>query len=179
MARSPWPYSQTRIALGLMQSASTKLIRCGERAMDDDLIKRFRSKYIIVPEAGCWLWEGACTPEGYGTLSFKNKTVSAHRLSYAIHNEHPGEMCVCHRCDTPMCVNPNHLFLGTHKDNARDKIKKGRGCIGEDHGSAKLSVREVRAIKSATGSQRAIAKRSGISQSNVSFIKLGLRHLQS
>lgn len=80
---------------------------------------------------GCWIWIGACNFDGYGHLTVSQKPWSAHRFSYTIFTgEIPKGMCVCHKCDCPPCVNPDHLFLGTAKDNARDKYEKGRGYSG-------------------------------------------------
>lgn len=89
------------------------------------------SNYIPVPEAGCWLWTGGWTQKGYGEIKDRGKMVmSAHRFFYTKYKGTiPKGMCVCHKCDTPACVNPDHLFIGTHRDNAQDKISKGRHKI--------------------------------------------------
>lgn len=83
--------------------------------------------YATVPESGCWLWLGGWDKEGYGRISKEGVQTKAHRAFYEIHvGQIPAGMLVCHRCDTPSCVNPNHLFLGTNRDNVLDKVKKGR-----------------------------------------------------
>lgn len=75
----------------------------------------------------CWLWEGSTTPDGYGTISVGGRPVYTHRLAWAIvHGPIPVGQSVLHRCDTPGCVNPAHLFLGTQRDNMRDAVQKGR-----------------------------------------------------
>ncbi len=79
----------------------------------------------------CWEWQAACHKRGYGIFKaqFTNK---AHRAAWVIHNEKPipEGLCVCHTCDNPPCVNPAHLFLGTHQDNMIDRDKKGRAAMG-------------------------------------------------
>lgn len=101
---------------------------------DTSFVNRFW-KYVE-KKAGCWLWTGQKLPRGYGMLRVSgagNGAVYAHRASYALHKGEPGNMLVCHTCDNPACVNPDHLFLGTYLDNARDKCAKGRQCKGANH----------------------------------------------
>lgn len=75
----------------------------------------------------CWLWQGAPTSGGYGRFWFDGVRKLAHRAAYEIFKgDIPEDMCVCHKCDNPLCVNPKHLFLGTHSDNMRDMGNKGR-----------------------------------------------------
>lgn len=78
----------------------------------------------------CWTWTGRLNEHGYGQTPFTSAgTRKAHRVSWMIHNGAIADgLCVCHRCDTPSCVNPAHLFLGTHLDNMRDMASKGRGA---------------------------------------------------
>lgn len=87
---------------------------------------------FVKKDSGCWAWSGTLDSYGYGVLSFKRKMLKAHRISYEIHNKViDEELLVCHKCDNPSCVNPEHLFQGTSKDNTWDMIAKGRsGCIG-------------------------------------------------
>jgi HNH endonuclease len=76
---------------------------------------------------GCWLWFGPKHRQGYGHIKIKGKMHTAHRLMFQyFYGVDPGEYKVCHTCDTPACVRPNHLFLGTQLDNVRDCIAKGR-----------------------------------------------------
>lgn len=75
----------------------------------------------------CWVWKGYTLPNGYGSISINGKHVFVHRFSYSLHfGKIPDELCVCHRCDNPPCVRPDHLWLGTQQDNIADRNRKGR-----------------------------------------------------
>lgn len=100
-------------------------------------------------EDDCWNWKARKDIKGYGILNVAYST-KAHRLSWLIHyGEIPDGMFVCHKCDNTSCVNPNHLFLGTAKDNNLDKIRKGRGntAKGERNFGAILSEKQVITIR--------------------------------
>ena len=99
------------------------------------LLSRFQSYISPIPDAkGCQLWNGPRWSHGYGTFNIGQKKFLAHRVSWVIHNgEIPNKLFVLHRCDVKVCVNPKHLFLGTHTDNAKDRALKGRnGDISGD-----------------------------------------------
>lgn len=147
----------------------------------DETWNRFVS--YVEKTAYCWRWTAGTFSNGYGQFRVGAKKVRAHRAAYErlVGVIPPGKV-VCHRCDNPLCVRPDHLFLGTALDNARDRDSKGRGApppVTELHGSAnpaaKLTRDDVRAILAASGheSQRSIAKRFGISQSQVGNILRG------
>jgi len=127
-------------------------------------------------ESGCWIWTGCKNADGYGTISVNGKMHMAHRLSWELTNGPiPNGLFVCHKCDNPSCINPEHLFLGTNKDNMQDKVKKGRKngggpARGERNGSAKITkadVLEIRKLHANGISGRKIADKFGISDSQV------------
>ncbi len=102
------------------------------------------------PNSGCLLWTGA-TASGYGVAWHKGRVRKAHRLMWEVANGPIAQdVCVCHRCDTPACVNPAHLFLGTRRDNARDMCAKGRRAPthGAKNPNTKLTTGHARAIRS-------------------------------
>ena len=82
---------------------------------------------VLVGGDGCWIWQGAKRAKKYGHLRVQGKQPAAHRLSYRLlAGPVPDGMLVCHHCDTPLCVRPSHLFLGSPKDNSQDASEKGR-----------------------------------------------------
>ncbi len=148
------------------------------------LKERFEGKFIGEPNSGCWLWMAYVTPAGYGKFGVKNTVMLANRASWEIYRgKIPDGLFVLHKCDTPACVNPNHLFLGTQNDNMRDKYLKGRargpsgpnGRHGEKNPLSKLTETQVEEIRASSDPQRKIAARYGISQRAVSDIRLGRR----
>jgi hypothetical protein len=83
---------------------------------------------------GCWLWSRTTVKGGYGRVRYGKKSVVAHRVAWELTNGPvPDGMLVCHACDNPACINPAHLFLGTHKTNAEDRDRKGRQARGLQH----------------------------------------------
>lgn len=140
----------------------------------------FNSSYSVDSESGCWEWTRCIGVGGYGFISCNGKRLRAHRWSYenSFGVTIEDELCVCHKCDNRKCVNPDHLFLGTRKENLQDMARKGRACKGEDLHCSFLKEDEVLEIRrlAATGvRQRVIAEQFGIAQQTVSEIHLGLR----
>src|SRR5882757_2976958 len=101
--------------------------------MENIFIKRFWEKVEIITEHSCWEWIGAIKPDlGYGRMYVNKKPVYPHRFSYELHfGPIPKGLYVCHTCDNRSCVRPEHLFIGSAKDNTRDMIKKGRNAKGK------------------------------------------------
>jgi hypothetical protein len=145
-------------------------------------IRKFHNLYDRGP--GCWLWFGGTDRDGYGVIMFGRKTLTAHRVSYAlVHGQIPPGMLVMHSCDVPRCVNPAHLSLGTIKDNNRDMTRKGRLKRpapeflprGSRSAQAKLTALQVLKIRSrvmAGESQSKLAAEFGVSQATVNKIIL-------
>lgn len=131
---------------------------------------------IWVPFCGCWLWLRTIAKEGYG-LSFKFGVETTHRLAYRVFKgEIPERMCVCHRCDTKPCINPDHLWLGTNTDNVRDRDLKNHTARGEKHWKAKLTetdVKEIIRLHLEGLSQTTIAKRFTVSKVQIHYIVRG------
>lgn len=128
-----------------------------------------------VTESGCHIWLGATDNKGYGVVHIKRKTVQAHRIAWMETNGNiPSGIYICHRCDNPPCVNPDHLFAGTPSDNIADMDKKNRRrtAFGENNGNAKLTDDAIRQIRAAPGST-AIAKKFNISKSVCKKIRNG------
>jgi len=126
----------------------------------------------------CWEWTAGCDKDGYGKFDVHGKTVRAHIFSFFLHHGNiASDLLVLHRCDNPRCVRPDHLFAGTHKDNAQDRNSKNRHFVtSEDRGkNRKLTAEQVRAVifmcRLGTHTQVEIATIFNITQSQVSRIK--------
>lgn len=111
--------------------------------------ERFKQKYIVDEETGCWNWIAAIMKKGYGVINIDKKTTLAHRFSYETYIGPINNLHVLHKCDNRKCVNYNHLFLGTNEDNIRDKVNKKRHSYGQTVWNHKLSDDEVIEIKKA------------------------------
>lgn len=160
---------------------------------------RIEARHTPEPNTGCWLWTGTVLRHGYGQICVDGGRDLAHRASWRHFRGAIAEgLWVLHRCDTPACINPDHLFLGTHQDNVDDKVSKGRqprmACApkrpatgarnaahtrpdrrprGVTQGSAKLTdelVRQIRDARARGVPQREVARQFGTSQGNVQRI---------
>ena len=150
-------------------------------------IYRFNMSYKKDDKTNCWIWQGKSRSGNcklYGRIKVDGKSVPAHRFSWEIHNNQklPHGMFVLHRCDNPECVNPDHLFLGTHQDNMNDKVAKNRQAKGdalknkkpargEKNGLSKLDDEKAMKIFLDDRPQRKIANEYGVTQVAVFYIK--------
>ena len=133
-----------------------------------DVKERIMSK-VSINSNGCWIYDGAYRGE-YKVMKVDGRNQSVHREAYkAFLGPIPEGICVCHRCDDPHCCNPAHLFLGTHQDNMRDKIRKGRG-------NQALTAQQVIDIRKDTRKQREIAVEYNIGRSTVAKLKRGFTY---
>lgn len=140
--------------------------------------ERHDAKIEYGAPTGCWLWNAGADKDGYGKVSVNTITVRAHRVAYeSVHGDGSATgLLVRHRCDTPACVNPEHLETGTPADNSRDMEQRGRSLKGEKSRRAKVTeddVREIRATyvpQSREFGQYALARRFGLSRPVVGFI---------
>lgn len=130
---------------------------------------------------GCWYWLGTVIPMGYGYFCMNGKQQYAHRVSYQLYHGEIGSLHVLHKCDNTMCVNPDHLFLGTAQDNVKDKMNKGRGFVpyGDKHYLKKFDqeiIEELRRLHSKIKMPYAIYSRIyGIPEKYISSILNGKR----
>lgn len=134
---------------------------------------RFERKYIPEPNSGCWLWIGNLfVSGGYGDFKDNGKRVRAHVYSYKIHKgKIPVGKFILHTCDMPCCVNPDHLYAGTPKQNTDDCIRRNRFPSGVKHGMAKLTEDQVRAIRADTRLHRIIAAEYNLERASIGQIK--------
>ena len=110
-------------------------------------IEKIRDNFDKIPYCGCWLWKSGTT-KGYGTVHFNGKLQYSHRVMWEdTYGPIPEGMHVLHKCDTPLCSRPDHMFLGTHADNMADCARKGRCNQGERNGCAKLKEQHVGEIR--------------------------------
>lgn len=144
--------------------------------LEDQLLARVEPE----PNSGCWIWIGARHHFGHGSIRREQRSRRAHRVSWEIYRgEIAVGLCVLHKCDNPPCVNPDHLYLGTHLDNARDRESRRRRSMprGEKHPRAKLTrddVLDIRRRVAAGEIQRVIGQDYGLTQARVS--EVALRH---
>jgi len=154
-------------------------LRTGKVLISDKDINRFWRS--VNKKDNCWEWVGCVDDGGYGKITIKNCLISCHVVSYLIHFGYiQNGLCVCHSCDNRICVNPEHLWIGTNAENVADMVRKGRtgipGMYGEQIASSKLNANQIIKIKNliAKGEyQYVVAKKFGVGQPTISAIVNG------
>lgn len=144
------------------------------------LIDAIFERCDVDPETGCWLSRLKPNSDGYIVITYERRQYSAHKEVLAWKLGHPVEGLALHTCDVRHCVNPDHLYDGTHKNNADDMIARGRGKnqfkAGPAHPSVKLTSEQVQEIRSAPkvrGIQKALAVKFGVHPTTISDIRTG------
>lgn len=142
-----------------------------------DIKTRFESHVFPEPNTGCWLFDSKIRNDekSYGVFRIKTKNVLAHRVSYELYKGNiPKNMFILHSCDNRCCVNPDHLYTGTHKDNMEDMVSKVRQARGEKCKACKLNESKVREIRKLYDSKeyttRELGKMFGVYSTNISLI---------
>lgn len=135
---------------------------------------RFNEKWVPVTESGCWLWTATCDSGGDGRIRIAGRLDAAHRVSWEFANGvSPGSAHVLHKCDTPSCVNPQHLRLGTHNENMADRGAKGR-CAdnrGDKHPRSVIRSSDIDGIRKDERLHREIAADFGVKEAAIYKIK--------
>lgn len=178
---------KVRAARGMCQMHYRRVMVHGDSGVNlnapQDVSKRFFAK--VEKTSSCWLWFGASDKHGYGRFltgsraDGTRKLTLSHRHSWeAVNGAIPDGLNVLHRCDVPACVNPDHLFLGSQKDNVDDMVAKSRHSHGEANGRSILKEETVRQIKlslKAGETNKSLSARHNVSHSLISMIESGKR----
>lgn len=137
------------------------------------LSKLERFELRVEKTDNCWLWTASRNNKGYGQFNYDGtRPIPAHRAAWMIYKgEIPDGMCILHKCDVPLCVNPDHLFLGTQIENIADMHSKGRAkqghLYGPDHKAAKLDAEKVKEIRASSKSDAELAEIYGVSRPTI------------
>lgn len=138
---------------------------------------RFWEKVYIGEDDECWNWNAGISSSGYGSFRYGKDKHTAHRVAWMLlHGDIPDKIYICHTCDNRKCINPAHLFMGTHADNARDMAVKGRAVSqkGEANHLSKLTdqkVRDIREMTAAGKSDQCVARLFGVTAHNIWHIR--------
>lgn len=172
--------TQTRTDRGYRKGEPIRFVNGahGRRAVARDLGERFWSKVNKSEGDDCWLWTAATNEGDYGRIKVGERYENAHRIAWSLtHGPISVGLNVLHRCDTPRCVRPSHLFLGTHLDNMRDMYQKGRrrAASGARNGRSKLTLEQARQIRYSESvvADSQLARHYGISNTSIRFIREG------
>ena len=151
-----------------------------KKLADDSIADRFWRRVERLSDNECWPWNGRVAANGYGVFDNSNRPHVASRFSYELANGHIGdpEKFVCHTCDNPICVNPRHLWLGTHQQNMDDAKSKGRtakgnGLRGSSVNTSKLDASKVHEIRVSTTPAKILARKFGVSKTAIYMIRNG------
>lgn len=139
--------------------------------------ERLLSHCKINPETGCWEWQRSLISTGYGQIQDNGKLALVHRKAYELWNGvHPGQLHVLHHCDNRKCFNPDHLFLGTESDNALDALAKGRRPFGTKMVNSKLSLEQLRTIRTTNCPPSKLAKLYGVHRQTIRDVRIGVSY---
>jgi len=151
--------------------------------VNEQIKNRLFELSVMEPNTGCQIWLGGTTKSGYGVIYHGKKLLRAHRTSYMVNviNPIPNDLDVLHKCDNRLCINPDHLYLGTHQQNMLDRNTRGRKVYGENSGMAKITDELAMKILASPKMHKIIAIELGVSKGIVSAIKSGRawKHLHS
>lgn len=140
------------------------------------LRERFDANWEAVTETGCWIWTASLS-HGYGQLNVDRKIIRAHRIAWLVYRGPiPSHLFVCHHCDTRICCNPDHLYLGTAQQNSKDAFRRGRNDVprntqGERAHFARLTAAQVIQIRADPRSNLEVATELGMSRSTIEKIR--------
>lgn len=149
---------------------STRQSRRGHTMPERGGYLRGMPRFLIQHQGlpGCWLWRGYKDKDGYGHTKINGQSMGAHRAAYILaRGPIPAGLNVCHSCDNPACCRPDHLFLGTQKENCQDARRKDRHSRGTRNGISKLTDDAVRDIRASSLSQVALGKKYGVTQGTI------------
>lgn len=165
-----------RVRAGLRGAELLIPRRCGAPATDTSSVEKLlRRSCVEDAVSGCWVWSGSHDVDGYGRVGIRGGSRKAHRLSYETFiGPIPSGGCVCHRCDNPPCIRPDHLFVGTNRENIADRTRKGRDAHAESSGMARLTSALVAELRASSESTAAWARRHNVSVSASGSARRGI-----
>lgn len=174
--QQPLPSDQSEPRKRRPPAGSMEDLAAGRKSpteLRESMVHRFIGAYVPDISTGCWNWKSVHRL-GYGIFStVVGRWVPAHRGSWILLiGNIPVGLCVCHRCDNRRCVNPNHLFLGTHQDNSNDCVSKGRIARWNRMPQTKLTPEIVRNIRTSKEPSRRLARFYGVSQSAIRWARM-------